>query len=79
MDDNNLNYFIVKSLPRKHNYVGTFTADEIVNNPLLNINLNSKKDFFYHLLQILLKQQRSPFKLAIGSLLLFLNRKGVSH
>ena len=44
MDDNNLNYIIINSLPLKHNYVGTFTSDNIVHNHLLKINFLSKRD-----------------------------------
>ena len=44
MDDNNLDYIITNSLPLKHDYVGTFTSDNIVHNPLLKINFTSKRD-----------------------------------
>ncbi|CAL4111191.1 unnamed protein product [Meganyctiphanes norvegica] len=43
MDDNNLNYFIKGVLPRRHHYKGTFTSDNICNNPILKINLLSKE------------------------------------
>jgi len=79
MDDNNLNYFIVKSLPRKHNYVGTFTADEIVNNPLLNINLNSKKDFFLSFIANTLETAKVPFQVGHWvAFIIFKSKRGLS-
>ena len=79
MDDNNLNYVIVKSLPQKHDYVGTFTADEIVNNPLLNINLNSKKDFFLSFIANTLEKSNVPFRVGHWvAFVIFKSRRGLS-
>ena len=74
-----MNYFIVKSLPRKHNYVGTFTADEIVNNPLLNINLNSKKDFFLSFIANTLETAKVPFQVGHWvAFIIFKSKRGLS-
>ena len=63
MDDNNLNYIITKSLPIKHNYVGTFTSDDIVDNPLLKINLVSNKGIFQSFIANTLKTSNAPFQI----------------
>ena len=79
MDDNNLNYIIIKSLPRKHNYVGCFTADEIANNPLLNINLISKNDFFLSFIANTLKTSNVPFQVGHWvAFVIFKSKRGLS-
>ena len=79
MDDNNLNYIITKSLPIKHNYVGTFTSDDIVDNPLLKINLVSNKDIFQSFIANTLKTSNAPFQIGHWvAFVIFKSKKGLS-
>ena len=79
MDDNNLNYVIKKSLPSKHDYVGTFTSDDIVDNPLLLINLISKKDLFLSFVANTLKASNVPFQVGNWvAFVIFKSKSGLS-
>ena len=62
MDDNNLNYIIINSLPLNHNYVGTFTSDNIVHNPLLKINFSSKRDILLSFIANTLKSSNTSLE-----------------
>lgn len=62
MDDNNLNYLIINSLPLKHTYVGTFTSDDIVHNPILKINFLSKRDVLLSFIANTLTSSNTPFQ-----------------
>ena len=63
MDDNNLNYLVKKSLTSfKNNYAGTFTSDDIVNNPLLKVNFISKSEFFLSFIANTLKSSNAGFQ-----------------
>ena len=79
MDDNNLNYFIKKSLPIKHNYIGTFTADDVIENPLLKINLISKNDIYLSFIVNTLKLSNVPFQVGHWvAFVIFKSKKGLS-
>ena len=79
MDDNNLNYIIIKSLPIKHNYIGTFTADKIANNPLLKVNLNSKNDIFISFIVNTLKSSNTTFQIGHWvAFIIFKSKRGLS-
>ena len=79
MDDNNLNFLIKKSLPLKHNYVGTFTSDNIIDNPLLKINLISKADLFLSFIVNTLKSPNASFQIGhwVG-FVIFKSKRGLS-
>ena len=63
MDDNNLNYLVKKSLTSfKNNYAGTFTSDDIVENPLLKVNYISKNEFFLSFIANTLKSSKAGFQ-----------------
>ena len=63
MDDNNLNYLVKKSLTSfKNNYAGTFTSDDIVDNPLLKVNFISKGEFFLSFIANTLKSSNAGFR-----------------
>ena len=63
MDDNNLNYLVKKSLTSfKNDYAGTFTSDDIVDNPLLKVNFISKGEFFLSFIANTLKSSNAGFQ-----------------
>ena len=79
MDDNNLNYIIKKSLPLKHNYMGTFTSDNIVDSPLLKINLISKNNVFLSFIANTLKASNTPFQVGHWvAFVIFKSKRGLS-